>query len=117
VSLRERITRFGQSAAEAETEEFRHAFEQVGVTPIGDCRAGEKAWICGSVRWLTVRPRGKAPAVEIEIFDGTGAVRVVWMGRRAIGGIEPGRRLIVHGRLTAVGREPVIYNPRYRLLP
>lgn len=117
MSLRERISRFGQSAGDAEADRLREEMERLGVTPIAKCVPGEKAWICGSVRWLTVRPVATSPAVEIEVFDGTGAVRVIWMGRREIGGIDPGRRLVIHGRITAVGREPVIYNPRYRLLP
>jgi hypothetical protein len=39
----------------------------------------------------------------------------VWLGRREIKGIEPGRRLTVHGRIGRRGESCVLYNPRYEL--
>ena len=39
----------------------------------------------------------------------------MWLGRRRIEGIEPGRRLTVHGRIGRRGDAFVLYNPRYEL--
>jgi hypothetical protein len=39
------------------------------------------------------------------------------MGRRNIPGIQPGRRIIVHGRLASIKGEPTIFNPSYELRP
>jgi len=42
---------------------------------------------------------------------------LVWMGRRAIPGIEVGRRLRVDGHLGEDHGRRLIYNPVYTLLP
>jgi hypothetical protein len=39
----------------------------------------------------------------------------VWLGRRRIPGIEPGRTLTAHGRFASFDGRQVIYNPRYEL--
>ena len=55
--------------------------------------------------------------MEAELWDGTGQVTLVWLGRRDIPGIQPGRRIVVHGRLTNRKGEPTIFNPSYELQP
>jgi DNA/RNA endonuclease YhcR with UshA esterase domain len=55
--------------------------------------------------------------MEAELWDGTGTVTLVWLGRRDIAGIEPGRKLVVHGRMTTLKGQRAIYNPRYELQP
>jgi hypothetical protein len=41
----------------------------------------------------------------------------VWLGRRQIPGIEPGRALVAAGRVTRDNDQSVIFNPRYELRP
>ena len=55
--------------------------------------------------------------MEAELWDGTGNVTLVWLGRREIPGIQPGRRIVVHGRLTSQHGQPTIFNPAYELRP
>jgi hypothetical protein len=66
---------------------------------------------------VTLRPRAGVPALEAELFDGTDALDVVWLGRRSIAGIEPGRRLVAHGRISHARGRRVLFNPRYELRP
>jgi hypothetical protein len=40
---------------------------------------------------------------------------LVWLGRRRIAGIEPGRRLVATGRVGFYNGRPAIYNPKYEL--
>lgn len=87
------------------------------VRRIDCCTPGEQAVIRGIVRSVTLRPRSTAPAVEIELDDGTGSVSVVWLGRRRIPGVDAGRCMVVCGRLTCNTEHPTIYNPRYELKP
>src|SRR6266542_1528522 len=62
--------------------------------------------------------RGGVPTVQAELYDGTGAVRLVWLGRRRIAGIEPGRSLVARGRIARQSNgDLVIYNPWYELRP
>ena len=53
----------------------------------------------GTLRTVTLRPRGGVPALEAELYDGSGTIVLVWLGRRRITGIEPGRSIQVIGRL------------------
>jgi hypothetical protein len=55
------------------------------------------------------------PTLEAELYDGTGTVSLIWLGRRRIAGIEPGRTLVVRGRISKQGPRRVIYNPWYEL--
>jgi len=41
----------------------------------------------------------------------------VWLGRRRIGGIAPGRGIRVVGRIGVQDGQRVMYNPRYDLRP
>ena len=71
--------------------------------------------IRGTLRTLTLRPRGGVPALEAELYDGTGTLTVIWLGRRQIAGIAPGRAIEVEGRIGVHDNSRVIYNPRYEL--
>ena len=84
---------------------------------IGDSRHREVVDVAGTLRHVTLRPRGSTPAMEAELWDGTGHVLLVWLGRRSIPGIEPGRKLVVHGRLTSMKGQRAIFNPAYELQP
>ncbi len=99
----------------AEDHARRHPGEVV--SRIDACTAGEEVTLAGHVANLTNRPEGNAPALEIELTDGTGRIFVVWLGRRRIPGIHEGRRMVIHGRLNCVADHPTVYNPRYELLP
>lgn len=73
--------------------------------------------VCGTLRSVTLRPRAGTPALEAEVFDGTGALSVIWLGRREIRGIEAGRRIRVEGLVSVGEGRKVMYNPRYELVP
>jgi amino acid transporter len=85
--------------------------------PIAECQHRERVELAGTLRAVTTRPRGGSLTMEAELWDGTGRVTLVWLGRRAIPGIQPGRRIVVHGRLTSQHGEPTIFNPSYELHP
>ena len=89
----------------------------MALTAIDCCTPGQTVTVRGMVRSVTLRPQGTAPALEIELYDGSGSVSVVWLGRRRIPGIDAGRTIVVRGRLTCNTDNPTIYNPRYELKP
>jgi len=88
-----------------------------GATPIADTAAHEFVDVAGTLRTVTLRPRGTSLTMEADLWDGTGSVTLVWLGRRDIPGIRPGRRITVHGRVAQVKDERTIYNPSYQLQP
>jgi hypothetical protein len=70
----------------------------------------------GEIRSVTTRPASDGVCVlEAQLYDGSGQVTLIWLGRRRIEGIEPGRRLTVHGRIGKRDGACVLYNPRYEL--
>ncbi len=55
--------------------------------------------------------------MAVTISDDSGSVTAVWTGRRSIGGITLGRRLIIEGVASRVGDRLEFSNPVYTLLP
>ena len=53
------------------------------------------------MRTVTLRPRRSVPALVADLYDGSGSINLVWLGRRTIGGIEPGAYLRATGRVTS----------------
>lgn len=104
-----------KSKTEQHAEDLRGTATEVGATPIGQCSQGQEVTVSGVLRSVTLRPRENVPAVEAELYDGSGHLRVVWLGRRRIPGITPGRAIVVSGRITCNEIDPTIFNPRYEL--
>ncbi len=69
----------------------------------------------GTLRTVTLRPRGGVSALEAELYDGSGTATLIWLGQRRIAGISPGRQVTVRGRVGTHAGNRVLYNPRYEL--
>ena len=115
--LRQALSRLvaPQQEVHAELEQERSA--ELGGTPVADLTARRPATICGTLRSVTLRPRAGVPALEAELYDGSGCLSVIWLGRRQIAGVEPGRRIRVHGMVTESEGNRAVFNPRYELVP
>jgi hypothetical protein len=61
-------------------------------------------------------PTETLPTLDAELFDGTASIELVWLGRRRIAGIEPGRRIKAIGRVGVHDGRLAMYNPHYELL-
>lgn len=114
--LRQSISRWANSS-DQHARDLRRAFGESGLDTIAEATDRERVRLCGTLRTVTLRPRGGVPALEAELFDGSGVIVLVWLGRRRIVGIEPGRSLTVQGRIGVHDGVRIIYNPRYELLP
>jgi hypothetical protein len=115
--LRRTVSRLATSAKVHEAEELQKDCIEVGATLIAQLPAREHVTVAGTLRTVTLRPRAGVPALVAEVYDGSGSLSLVWLGRRQIRGIDPGRSLVAHGRITYDGEQPVIFNPRYELRP
>lgn len=113
--LRRFLRRMASSQAELEAEELQKTTGAEGATPILDCSARKRHCVAGTLRTVTLRPRGGAPALEAELYDGTDVINLVWLGRRKIAGIDPGRRLRAEGLVSVQDGRKVMFNPRYEL--
>jgi hypothetical protein len=113
--LRRFLRRLTSSKEELDAEELQKDTGAEGATPIAQCGERRRAQVAGTLRTVTLRPRGGAPALEAELYDGSDVVNLVWLGRRRIPGIEPGRRLRAEGLVSLQDGRKVIFNPRYEL--
>lgn len=91
--------------------------EQLGLVSIAECCDRQRATVHGSIRSVRMLPRATSPALEVELFDGSGSIILLWLGRRRIHGIECGRTLKATGLVSIKGDRRVMYNPRYELDP
>jgi hypothetical protein len=98
-----------------EAAELKRSSEKAGCLPIASHADRDLVTLHGTLSTVTLRPRGGVLALEAELYDGTGTVTLVWLGRRQIPGIGPGRELTVHGRLGCADGRNVLFNPRYEL--
>jgi hypothetical protein len=65
---------------------------------------------------VRVQPRAEVPTLECVLVDDTGALTVIFLGRRAVAGIEVGARLRVEGTAGESRGRLAILNPVYELL-
>lgn len=115
--LKRAVTRLATSAKEHEAAELQKDCVELGATLVSKLPDREYVRVAGTLRTVTLRPRAGVPALVAELYDGSGSISLVWLGRRQIAGIEPGRELVAHGRVTRDHDAPVIFNPRYELRP
>ena len=113
--LRGFIRRLTSTKAELEAQELQKTSDSEGATPIKSCAARRRACVAGTLRTVTLRPRGGAPALEAELYDGSDVIELVWLGRRRIAGIEPGRLVRAEGLVSVQDGRKVMFNPRYEL--
>lgn len=113
--LRKTISRWA-NADDMHARELRESTQSTGLDLISEAPDRELVRLRGTLRTVTLRPRGGVPALEAELFDGSGSIVLVWLGRRQIAAINPGRSLEVVGRIGLHGGDRIIYNPRYELL-
>jgi len=112
--LRRTLNRWA-SSTDQHARELRQTVRESGLVAIDEAPDRTRVKLSGSLRTVTLRPRGGVPALEAELFDGSGAITLIWLGRRQITGIGPGRQLEVEGRIGLQDGVRVMYNPRYEL--
>ncbi|HUS62061.1 MAG TPA: amino acid permease, partial [Acidimicrobiales bacterium] len=90
--------------------------DPVGRTPIIDAHWRDKVTLAGRVRSIRVAPLHDAPTLELVLVDDTGAISVVFLGRRDLAGVEIGTQLAVDGTVGIHKIRLAVLNPSYRIL-
>jgi RecG-like helicase len=114
--LRRLSDRLTSPSHELEAAELRREAEDLGVIHIGDVSQRSLVTVCGEVRSVTLRPRHETPALDVELWDGSDSLHLIWLGRRRIAGIVPGIKLQATGRVTKQRKLTTIFNPAYEIL-
>lgn len=114
--LRRALKKLSATPDEMEADEIGEAREKVGgCQSINALHDRQLVTVYGHIKHVTLAPRAGTPTLEAALYDGSGVVTLVWLGRRTIAGIKPGADLVAHGRVSCHENRRVIYNPRYEL--
>jgi hypothetical protein len=116
VALRKIVDRLTKPVEELDREELTEFCNRLQVTPIDDVPARRPVRVAGEVRSVRIVPRAGADALEVTVSDGRASVTGVFLGRRKIHGVSPGRKVIFEGVVVPSGKQRQIYNPIYTLL-
>ena len=111
------LERLLPSAGEVEADELREKALDLRCVVVAEAPLAVPVTVSGTLRTVTLRPRADVAALESELYDGTGSLTLIWLGRRAIRGVTPGRRVLARGRITVRDDRLVMFNPTYELLP
>ena len=109
------MARLTADEGELDSAELRDEVADAGATAVVRCAVGAPVCVAGTLRQVVLRPLAGVPTLEAELYDGSGTVTLVWLGRRRIRGIDPGRTLVAHGRLTKRDGRATLFNPTYEL--
>ncbi|MCA2216098.1 OB-fold nucleic acid binding domain-containing protein [Jidongwangia harbinensis] len=113
--LRRFLERLTASEEELQARELQRDSARCGATLAGQCTRGQVVSVSGRLRTVAYTPRTNLPTLEADLYDGSDVVTLVFLGRRSIAGIEPGRQLTAKGRIAIRDDRKVIYNPYYEL--
>lgn len=113
--LRRALKNLSASSDELEAAELQRACLRQGWTPIAAAKEREFVTLYGTIKTVSLAPRAGTPTLEAAMYDGSGTVTIVWLGRRKIAGIKPGTALTISGRLSGDPDSRVMFNPRYEL--
>lgn len=110
------VRRLVRSDEDLQAADLLAAADREGGSPVRQLPDRQPACVCGLLRSVTLRPRSGTPALVAELYDGSGTLTIVWLGRRQIPGIEVGRRIRIRGRVAQRDGRPIVFNPAYELL-
>lgn len=100
---------------------FRRRHEEssstvVDATPIAEAAVRRPVRVCGQVVRIKTQPAAGLPSLVVSISDDTGTAIAMWSGRRDLGGVTLGRRIVLEGVGAPSPTGPVFMNPAYTLL-
>jgi hypothetical protein len=109
------LRRLTASEQQLDAERLQHDATRSGCALAATVARGQFVKLSGRLHTVVYTPRTNLPTLEADLYDGSGMVTLVWLGRRRIAGIEPGRALTVRGRVAIRDDSKIIYNPYYEL--
>lgn len=114
--VKDRLRKLTAPQSERDAADLAVQCEGRGATAVTACQQGQQVAVAGTVRCVRIAPIAGAPTFEVDLYDGSGTVRLVFLGRRTIPGLTAGRMVVAHGRLTRRDGRMTVFNPRYELV-
>jgi hypothetical protein len=115
LALRKFVERITKPVDERDREALAEWCDLTGCSHIDETPLRRPVRLAGEVRSVRIVPRAGAPALEAHVNDGRASVTAVFLGRRKILGLSPGRRVVLEGVVTRDREDRVMYNPIYEL--
>jgi hypothetical protein len=116
VALRKFVDRLTKPTEQVDQERLAEWCTSAGFPALSDIQMRVPVRVGGEVRSIRIVPRAGADALEATITDGHGVLTAVFLGRRKILGISPGRRVFLEGVVTKDRSQRVMYNPVYEFV-
>ena len=110
------LNRLTASAQRLDAADLQDDVEERCCSRMADVRHGKDVQVYGRLRSVVYTPNETVPTLAAELFDGSDTLTLVWLGRRRIAGVEPGRKIMARGRVGLHDGQLAIYNPWYELL-
>ncbi|MDO4664719.1 MAG: OB-fold nucleic acid binding domain-containing protein [Actinomycetaceae bacterium] len=83
---------------------------------ICDVAPRQRVRVSGTLRSITYPPQGRSMDLSGILFDGTGSIELVWMGRRDISALRPGARMVARGMVSGSAEHKRIINPNFDVI-
>jgi hypothetical protein len=84
--------------------------------PIGRVGWRKRVRVVGQVHSMRIQPLAGVATLECVLFDDTGGLSIVFLGRRQVAGVDIGSRMLVEGIVGDFHGRLAILNPVYQLL-
>jgi hypothetical protein len=118
MALRNRVKpKLGTPVAELDKMRLQDRYCGLGIGQVSEAPLREPCRIVGEVQGLRVVPRAGSPSLEVTVSDGTGRAVAVFLGRKRLAGLDPGRGVVLEGVARKEGGRTILLNPAYTLLP
>jgi hypothetical protein len=108
--------KFSASVNDLDKARLQDRYCGVDLTRIEDAPMRRPVRLRGEIQGIKVVPRAGSSTLEATISDGTGKAVAIFLGRRHIAGMTPGRGVIIEGVGRNTGGRTVLLNPAYTLL-
>ena len=116
MGLKDLVRRLKTSVDELDRARVQDRFVNLALTPMSDATARIPLRVGGEVKRIRIVPRSGIPSLDVIISDGTGEVHAVFTGRRTLGGVAPGRGIVIEGVAHHEREALVVLNPGYTLI-
>ena len=116
MALKKMVERFTKPVEEIDREQLTAFCDARLLTAMDVVQPRTRVRVGGEVRSVRIVPRAGAAALEVTVSDGRGSMVGVFLGRRKIAGLSPGRKVAFEGVAARDGKRYLVYNPIYELL-
>lgn len=116
VVLKNLRRKLSQSIDDIEGERLQVRLADLGVQPISEAPTRTPILLVGEVQGLQVVPRAGSPSLEVTFSDGSGRAVAVFTGRKRLGGVDCGRRIVVDGVGRTERGRMIVLNPAYTIV-